>query len=105
MEGITLDCCEGVVREKSCEQSDKCNALGLEGACCPTDGTFGYLDCCDSFPVDCKSGGDKDGNCTISSATDYLEFVSSNAASGAARRIASTVGSFAVLLAFWSGLL
>ena len=65
-----LDCCDGVTQETTCERNDKCNQLGLKGACCPTPDEFGFLDCCDAFPAACI-----DDNCTISSTTEYLEFL------------------------------
>ena len=65
-DGTFLDCCDEFANEckdssradcmvdpppASCQASDACNALGLEGFCCPTvDGWM--LDCCDGVAVE-----------------------------------------------------
>jgi len=95
-----LDCCDGVEKEETCELNQKCNALNLTGACCPTSDGFGYLDCCDAFPVDCF-----DGDCNITSVGDYLKYtggsgssatISDRGASGAgSTRFATSVSLFA----------
>ena len=106
-DGLTLDCCEGVVKEVTCELNEKCNALGLQGGCCPTSNGFGYLDCCDSVPAeDCK-----DGNCNITSSVKYLEIVANSGPSSggaAAHRITSgTTGLLTAMaaLVYWFSLL
>ena len=90
-DGLTLDCCEGVVKEVTCELNEKCNALGLQGGCCPTSNGFGYLDCCSPLPEECLAGGA--ASCNVTSATSYLEFGQSTAESPASSGSAATTGS------------
>lgn len=64
--------------EDTCELNPVCAAAGLEGACCPTNTGFGYLDCCETFPETCVNGNSED--CTVTTVVAYQMAMASGAA-------------------------
>lgn len=77
VDGLYLDCCNGMQVTESCQTNNACDSLGLTGACCPTTDGFGHLDCCNAFPDECL---DNATNCEITSALKYMEMRSSGSA-------------------------
>jgi len=80
--------------EETCQENPKCASEDLEGACCPTRGDWGYLDCCETLPAACAEDSMSD-ECTITTVATYKEAIASGAAG--TRSITMLMGAALVL--------